>query len=188
VHDLAPITPLGSHPPRIDDFDGLQVAENTNFVLASIAMRRGHKAAFHRLAKSFLGVGLPDISGLTVNGDIRVFWTAPDQWFIQAPVESHENLEQQLGAALKDTVSVTEQSGGWVQFDLTGPRAPDVFERLCALNTRMMAANIVTRTTIEHLGCFVLCYENGQQYTVLSPRSSAASMHHAITSAAKSVI
>ena len=188
MHDLTPITPLGSHTGRIDDFDGVQVVENTGFALASITMRQGHGAAFHKLAKSFLGTGLPDISGLAVKAGIRAFWTAPEQWFIQAPIESHEDLEHQLGAALKDTASVTEQSGGWVQFDLTGPRAPDVFERLCAVNTRMMAANTVVRSTIEHLGCFILCYENARQYSVLSPRSSAASMHDAITTAAKSAL
>lgn len=188
MDDLSPITPLGSNTPRIDEFDGLQIVENTGFALASIAMRQRKKLAFHKAAKSFLGAALPDVSGVVVNGDIRAFWTAPDQWFIQTPIKSHEDLERQLKAALADTASITEQSGGWVQFDLTGPRAPDVFERLCAVNSRRMAANTVTRTTIEHLGCFMTCYETAQRYSVLSPRSSAASLHHAITTAAKSAL
>lgn len=188
MHDLSPITPLGNHTARTDDFVGLQIVENTDFALASIAMRQRKKVAFHKSAKLFLGAALPDISGVVVKKDIRAFWTAPDQWFVQAPMKSHEDLEQQLNAALTDTASITEQSGGWVQFDLTGPRAADVFERLCAVNIRLMAANTVARTTIEHLGCFITCYEIGQRFTVVSPRSSAASLHHAITTAAKSAI
>lgn len=188
MHDLIPLSPLGGVAARLDTFDGLTISENPDWALVSVSARLGTEKQMAAAAKKLIGVGLPNVSGVAGKGDLTVFWTGPDQWMIEAPFASHEDLAGQAKSALKDTASVVEQTDGWVRFDVEGAPAPDVFERLCALDTRTMAANTVSRTTIEHLGCFVLCRDAGTSFSVFGPRSSAGSLHHALCTAATSAL
>ena len=188
MHDLTPITPLGGTTARVDIFDSLQISENPDWALASIAARIRQEKPMAAAAERIIGVALPGVAGVAGKGDMTAFWTGPDQWMVEAPMASHEDLAARLKTELQDTASVTEQTDGWVRFDVDGPRAPDVFERLCPLDTRSMDSNTVNRTSIEHLGCFVLCREAGAAFSVLGPRSSAVSLHHALCTAAKSAL
>ncbi len=92
-----------------------------------------------------------------------------------------------MKTALTDNASVTEQSDGWARFDVQGETAVDLFERLSAANTRRMDSGTATRTVIEHLGCYLICRRKGEHFSILGPRSSAASLHHALCAAAKSM-
>jgi sarcosine oxidase, subunit gamma len=106
---------------------------------------------------------------------------------VTAPFASHEDISGLVKAAAGDTASVTEQTDGWVRFELEGPRVNEMFERLCAIDVRTMQGGQATRTVIEHLGAFVLCQTTGRAFSVLTMRSAAASMHHALVTAAKSL-
>lgn len=188
MHDLTPLAPLGGTVPRVDRFDGLTIAENPDWAMASASARMGREKAMAAAAKKLLGVALPGVAEIAAKGDLGAFWTGPAQWMITAPIASHEDLADRAKAALGDNASVVEQTDGWVRFDVTGPRGPDMFERLCPLDTATMATGSVSRTAIEHLGCFVLCHAAGTGFSVLGPRSAAASLHHALVTAAKSAI
>lgn len=107
---------------------------------------------------------------------------------IEAPHDTHEDLPGQMKSAFGDAASVTEQTDGWVRFDLQGPRCCDALERLCNVNTRTMPSAHVTRTLLEHLGCFLICRTHQTHFSIFGPRSSAGSLHHALLIAAKSVI
>jgi sarcosine oxidase subunit gamma len=105
---------------------------------------------------------------------------------VEAPFDTHELLAVDLAADLAGVASVTEQSDGWVRFDLAGLACHDVLERLCNADTRGMAKGASTRTSIEHLGCFLVC-RGDNEFSMTGPRSSAQSLHHAITTAMISV-
>ncbi|MFD2739431.1 sarcosine oxidase subunit gamma [Sulfitobacter aestuarii] len=188
MHDLKPITPLGGTAPQVDSFDGLQIAECPDWALASIAARRGREAEAAGAAEKFLGSALPDVAASTQEGPFTAFWTGPQQWMVEAPHDSHEDLAAQVKSALGDTASITEQTDGWCRFDLTGRRCHDALERLCNADSRAMAQGQVTRTRLEHLGCFLICREKDSHFSVIGPRSSAGSIHHALTVAAGSAI
>lgn len=191
MHSLSPLTALGSDTPRIDEFDGVTLTEVADKALASIALRHGKKSAFGRACKTATGMAPPsagtfttsDVASGTVTGGITLMATGLDQWMAAAAIDSHELLAAHLASTLKATASVTEQNDGWVWFDLDGPQCVPVFERLCAANSRAMTSGDITRTAIDHLGCFVLCHEAGTRFSVLGPRSSAQSLHHAIITA-----
>ncbi len=187
-HRLKPIPPLAGNTPRTDLFAGLTVTENPDLALASIACRLGQEIAFSAVAKKAFGFALPGPGLVTGMGDYTAFWTGPDQWMVEAAFASHEDIAAILKAALKSMASVTEQTDGWARFDVQGSAAPTVFERLCNLDTRAMENGSATRTSIDHLGCFVICRKRGEDFSVLGPRSSAGSLHHAITTAATSVL
>ncbi len=187
-HRLKPLLPFGAATPRVDRFDGLTIAENADMALASLAGRRGRADDLDRACRDLFGVTMPGPGRSASGQTFTVIWTGPEQWFVEAPFATHEDIARILKDKLQDAASVTEQTDGWVRFDVTGARACDVFERLCALNVRQMQAGDASRTLIEHLGCLVICRGQSQQFSVLGPRSAARSLHHALTTAAMSAI
>jgi len=188
VHDLVPLTALGATEAQIDEFDGLTLREVPGIALASVAMRLGKARGFSRAFKKASGVAPPDAGSSAGDGPITAMWIGPDQWMLEAPSASHEDLAAQLGAVLKDNASVTEQNDGWARFDLEGPNCVSVLERLCATDSATMNAGAVTRTAVEHLGCFLLCRAAQTHYSIFCPRSGAGSLHHAIVTAAVSAL
>lgn len=187
-HGLKAVSPLGGLEPRADAFNGFLIREVTDRALASLAARQGQADAMQSAAQSYLGGALPAAASWSESGAFAAWWMGPDLWMISAPHDSHELMAGELKQAVGDAGSVVEQTDGWCRFDIEGPRCFDVLERLCNANVRAGKPGDATRTSMEHLGVFLLCQEPGQKYAVVGPRSSAASLHHALVAAAKSVL
>ncbi len=187
MHDMIALTALGGTTAQVDTFDLLRISECPDWALASLAGRLGREDEVAETAKELLGTALPEAGKCAVREPFFAFWTGPEQWMIEAPHDSHEDLAAQVKAAVGDAGSVTEQTDGWVRFDLEGARCHDVLELLCNADSRTMAAGTATRTRIEHLGCFLIC-RSGTHFSVIGPRSSAGSLHHALVGAARSAI
>ncbi|UWQ49396.1 sarcosine oxidase subunit gamma family protein [Leisingera caerulea] len=187
-HGLKAISPLGGHEPRADTFTGLLIREVTDRALASLAARQGQAEAVNAAAASYLGGPLPEPASWSAAGEFAAWWMGPDLWMVSAPHDSHELLAADLKQAVGEAGSVVEQTDGWCCFGLEGVRCFDVLERLCNANVRAGTSGDAIRTSMEHLGVFLLCHEPGQRYSIIGPRSSAASLHHALVAAAKSVI
>lgn len=178
-HRLTPLTPLGHDAPQTVSIGPVTIAENTSIALASLATRRGRDADVASAART-LNITLPTPG----RASDTALWLAPDQWMIEAPFANHEDITAYLKPAFNDAASITEQTDAWVRFDLTGANLHAMFELLCNLDTRAMQPGHATRTVIEHLGCYVIC--RADKFTILGPRSSAKSLHHALITAAKS--
>jgi sarcosine oxidase, subunit gamma len=185
---LKPLLPLGGASPRVDTFAGLTITENADAALASLACRLGRETDFAAATQALFGFAMPGPGRSAQLAPYCVLWTAPGQWFVEAPLGTHEDIARILKDAFRDTASITEQTDAWVRFDVDGPRVADVFERLCALDLRKLQAGEVSRTLIEHLGCLVVCWAPGLRLSVLGPRSAARSLNHAIVTAARSAL
>ncbi len=188
MHDLIAITPMGATDARIDTIKGMKIAERPDFALASVAARAGRETDTVDAAKTGLGLDLPPAGRFVTHAPYAAFWTGPEQWLIEAPHDSHENLADLVKAALGDAASVTEQTDGWVRFDLEGAECHAVLELLCNADTRRMKAGDATRTQLEHMACFVACRTQDMRFSVTGARSSAASLHHALVTAAQSAL
>lgn len=188
MHKLKAITPLGSSEPRVDTFSGLTVSENPARALASLSLRLGEEDQGKATAAEFLGFDLPDAGRTKTNATFAAWWLGPDSWMVDADHTAHELLASELKSKVGDTASVVEQTDGWCRFDVQGPRCADAFERLCNVDIRAMNTGDATRTSMEHLGCFLLCHQAGENFSVIGPRSSAGSLHHALVTAARSAI
>jgi sarcosine oxidase, subunit gamma len=187
VHDLAAITPLGGSTPKTDQIGAIRITEVTDRALASVSCRPGKGQAFAEAAKALFGAALPG-PGMSTTGDpYGLIWTGPDQWFAEAPFGSHEDIARIVKAGLGDTASVTEQTDGWVRFDVEGAPVVDMLERLCPVASRQMKTGAATRTVLEHMGCLVICRAEGARFSILAPRSYAGSLHHALAAAAHSI-
>ncbi|MGB1234366.1 MAG: sarcosine oxidase subunit gamma [Planktomarina sp.] len=184
---MTPITALGGAEPRVDTVSGVTLSENSGLALASVAARSGQEAACRKHLKAVIGT-VPEPGKCQLNDPEAGFWMGPDMWMVGAPFDSHEDLAAQLKARFKDTASITEQTDGWCCFDLRGAGMEDVMERLCNLNIRAMRTGDATRTSIDHLGCFVLRRDPVDWVRILGPRSSAGSLHHAILVAMKAAL
>lgn len=186
MHDLTPVTALGGSAPRTDVIGTVTIAENDGLSLASVAARMGKTAACAKTLKSLLGA-VPEPGQAVLNDPIAGFWMGPDQWMLGAPRGEHERLDADLAKRLGAAASITEQTGAWVVFDITGAGMPDMCELLCNIPIRTMAAGDARRTMIHQMSCFVIRHAADDHIRVLGPRASALSLHHALITAATAV-
>lgn len=188
VHDLKPITALGGQTPRIDRFGGVTLTENAGLALASVTARMGHEETCRAHLADVLERDPPAVGKCVLHDPEAAFWMGPDQWMVGAPFETHEDLAAQLKDRLGSSASVTEQTDAWACFDLRGERMEAVMELCCNINIRAMRTEDATRTSIHHLGCFVLRRDPADWVRILGPRASAGSLHHALLTAMKSAL
>lgn len=184
---LKPLFALAGDAAAEDRFDGLSIRENADLAMASLAERAGRGKDVAKAARKLMGFDLPAPGGMAAAGDWAGFWTSPGQWMITAPFVSHEDIARLVKDAVSDAASVTEQTDGWVRFELSGVRVVAMLERLCNVDVRAMREDQATRSQIEHLGSYLLCHRPGEAFSILTLRSGAASMHHALVTAARSL-
>lgn len=185
MHRLPPTTALGGDGPRVDRIGRHVLEEVPDVPLASLASRSGQEQAAAAILGSLIGAAPPGPGGAAGTAELSAFWMGPDQWMVAGSPGNRELLADELAAAFAGNASVTEQSGAWARFDLSGEAVSEVLERLCALPVRKMTPGMANRTRIHGMGCFVICTPAG--FSVLGPRSSADSLHHAMAGAMTSV-
>jgi len=188
VHDLEPITALGGSAPQVVTLAGVTLSENPNLALASVAARAGSEDRCRAHLADLLQGPAPEPGKCRLHDPEAAFWMGPDQWMVGAPFETHEDLAALLKDRFGQTASVTEQTDAWACFDLRGDGVEAVMELSCALNIAAMQTGDAQRTSIHHLGCFVLRRDPADWLRILGPRSSAQSLHHALVTAMKSAL
>lgn len=188
MHDLKPITALGGTEFRVDKVAGVTLTEKPGIALASVTARQGHEAACRAHLADVLEGPAPGPGKCRLHDPEAAFWMGPDQWMAGAPFDTHEDLAAQLKARMGETASITEQTDAWVCFDLQGDRMEDVVELLCNIDIRAMKTGDATRTSIHHLGCFLLRRDPADWVRIFGPRASAGSLHHALLTAMKSAL
>lgn len=184
-HSLRPLTALGDEAPRAATIGQVRLAENPDLALASVAARRA--AALAETAQAILGDALPRPGESAGAGPVRALWTGPEQWLFEAPFQTYEDLAGTLKSAFGDAASVTEQSDAWAAFEIRGDASVEMLARLSMADAARMTGGAATRTLIEHMGCLLICRAPGRAFTLLGARSSAASLFHALTAAARAV-
>ena len=188
MHDLTPITALGGASACVETIKGVTLTEVPDIALASVAARKGHEAACADQLKTLLGQDAPGPGKAGRGAHYAAVWIGPHQWMLSADFETHDDIVAQVKSQVSDTASVTEQTDAWACFDLSGTGVFSVLELLCNVNPLAFAAGDATRTSIHHLGCFVICTVPDQAVRILGPRASAGSLHHAIRTAMKSAL
>ena len=181
---LQSLTPLGHDQAEIATIGPVTIAETLTFALASLPSRKGREAEVAAIAATN-SIPLPGPGKAGAAPIYGAIWLGPDQWMIQAPQTSHEDITAILKPIFGDAASITEQTDAWVRFDVTAPDLPRLFERLCNFDLHRHGPGSATRTVIDHLGCYII-HRAGNAVTILGPRSSAHALHHALITAARS--
>ena len=182
---LEPLPPLGHAEPQTVTIGPFIITERVDTALASLAIRRGRGADVAKAA-AWSGIPLPG-PGRYAAETLAAFWLAPDTWMVEAPFATHEDIRAQLLAVFGDAASITEQTDAWLRLDLSGETLAGLMERLCNVDLARAAPGHATRTVIDHLGCYLIRH-SAQAITLYGPRSSALSLHHALTVAAQSLL
>ena len=185
---LTQTTALGGTIPFDETIGGNRIREVSNAAMASLAMLKGQGAAFKKAAASRLGelpapghaVGHAAGHGGGANHTSSI-WMGPDQYLVEG-IDTAT-----LAATFGASAAITDQCDAWVRFDVTGGDVVAMLERLSGADTRRMQAGSATRTAIHHMHCVIVCRAGGTDFTILGPRSSAASLHHALVAAAASL-
>lgn len=186
MHDLTPTTALGGMAPVATTIGCLTIAENDRLSLASVAARLGKAEACKDALKTLIG-DVPGPGRAQLYTPEMAFWIGPDQWMVTAQSDTHAVLADHVKELVGSTASVTEQTGAWVCFDVTGAGMMDLSERICAIPIRTMQAGDARRTLIHQLSCFVIRHDADDHIRIFGPRASAHSLHHTLVTAAQAV-
>ncbi|RVV96582.1 sarcosine oxidase subunit gamma [Mesobaculum littorinae] len=182
--DLASHTAFGAAQPRDRTIGALALTERPDIALASLTLRAGSRAP------APFGLDLPGPGGLAEGEGVAAFWSAPGQWMIEAPGRAESDFAAEVVRAVGDTggtdVSVTEQTDGFVAFDIVsrhGPAPLDaLLERLVNLDPALWGPGRATRTVLHHMSVFVL-RRDASRVTIWGIRSAAGSLWHALDAA-----
>lgn len=183
-HRLKPLCPLGASAPQTATVGPVTLTEVTDVAMASLSSRMGREAEVAQAAEA-AGIALAAPGRWADRAPFASFWLSADSWMIEAPFASHEDIRAALVPLFGTAASITEQTDAWARFDVAGADLPAMFERLCNVDLRAAPEGLATRTVIEHLGCY-LVRRTADRLSVIGPRSSAASMWHALETAARS--
>ena len=152
--------------------------------LVSIMGRRGCEDAVRGILEEILSCSVPE-PGCYCNGKFEAFWIGQSQWMIRAQ-DSQFDIVSIFSERFQNIASITEQTDGWCQFSISGQKLHRLCSLLCNIDTRSFEVGMVSRTSIEHISCYVLMLADNE-ILIIGPRSYAGSLLHAINSAAKSV-
>ena len=181
---LHAVSPLGFTTPHKDAVGAYTISEVTDRAMASVTARKNCGAAVTTILSEILKQPAPEVGDYCA-GEIEAFWTGQLQWMLVAAFDEHEDIVASFAGTFKSKASLTEQTDGWCRFAITGPDIDRLCSLLCNINMRALVAGKASRTSIEHIGCFLLRVADDSLH-IIGPRSSAASLHHAISAAAKS--
>ena len=187
MHDLAPMTALGSSDHRVDIISGVTLTENSAQAHASVAARLGKEDACLKHLTDLMSGAIPAPAKIVTHDVMSAFWIGPNQWMVSAPFESHEDLAQQLKARFQDSASITEQTDAWVCFEMRGSEVNAV-RQLCAnIDIEQMQPGDAVRSVIHYMGVYVIRTAS-DALSILGGRSSAASLHHALVTAMRAAL
>ncbi len=179
--DLKPTTALGGPTPVTARHGALRIEENAMLALASLALRRGAGEP------SPFGLTLPGPGKWADNGKVSAFWTGQGQWLVEAVDRAETDFTAEL-AALCPAASVTEQTDGFVAFEIVSDKGEAPVEalmrKLVNLDPLAFGKGSATRTGMDHMSVFVI-RRAPERLAIIGMRSAAQSLWHMIETAAR---
>ncbi len=156
--------------------DAVALEQRSGFGLATVMARKGVDPAAIGAA---LGVDLRDGPSCSAGDGIVLLGTGPGSWLAHtdtAPADWAAGLRERLGAL----ASVSDQSGGYAIFRLSGPGARRVLQRGASIDFHpaAFAPGAVAVTVIAHIGVVIRQVDDAPTYDVALFRSFAGSFRH----------
>ena len=163
-------------------FADIKLFEVTNAALVSIAFSLNDTSALQDTFAKAYGISLPDYgsSSLSKDGAFRFMSMQPGLIFALYEFEGATPIRM-LADQLGYCAYFSDQSDSWVILRLSGPTILTVLERVCPLDLspEIFSPGSVARTKMEHLSTVIL-RENFDDFSFMSPRSSACSFLHTL--------
>jgi sarcosine oxidase subunit gamma len=147
----------------------------------SINKYNGKDKKFNSLFKNVFGFVTPSISKFNINDNQLALWVRSNSFFII----SDESKLNDLVSVFESNASITDQTGGWVIFNIEGKACRSLFEKLLTVDLEGFDKGKVIRTSIAGINCFTLCKSKFDQYNILCPISFYETMKSRLESLIK---
>ena len=151
--------------------DKLKLTLDNSRNIFSLNENKDETNKFNRIFKKFFGFSVPEIAKFQLNNNSIVLWSRTKSYIVL----SDFNLAD-LTSTFDDLASITDQTGGWLTFKISGKGSIHLFEKLVTINLENFNEGNVIRTSISKVNCFVLCKEKAQTYYIICPVSFSNSM------------
>ena len=170
-------------------FDGLEFSEITGKALVSVATPLGGAKDLSGAMSRSYKAALPQTGSSTSSSDGKVHFLGlqSDQMFVLFD-RVGDDCVGHVAKKLGNAGYYSDQSDGWVMVAILGQQSRAALARICPLDLHKesFVEGAVGRTVMEHLG--VIIYRSGpNEFIVLSARSSAGSLLHAIETSALNI-
>ena len=126
---------------------------------------------FNSVFKNFFSFLVPDVSKFNLNDNSIVLWSRTKSYI----AITNFNLKE-LTSSFKNLASITDQTGGWLLFKLSGKGSLSLFEKLIRINLDNFSEGQVIRTSLNKINCFVLCKKKAETYYIICPVSFSDTM------------
>ena len=159
----------------------IQISLQSIKSIFSINKFNGKDKKFNAFFKNAFGFGSPAISTFNIKDNQLALWVRSDSYFFI----SDEIKFKDLVSAFENNASITDQTGGWVIFNIEGKSCRPLFEKLLTVDLDGFDKGKVIRTSIASINCFVLCKSKFDEYNIVCPISFYESMKSRLESLIK---
>lgn len=153
--------------------EALVIEQRSDVALATIIARKGASATGLGAA---LGMRLADEPAISAGENLICICTGPGTW-LACRETAVPGWPDALQAAVGAHAAVIDQTGGYVIFRLSGPRARLALQRGASIDfdPAVFIAGTVAVTMIAHIGVVIWALGDGQGYDVAVFRSFSGS-------------
>ena len=126
---------------------------------------------FNSVFKNFFSFLVPDVSKFNLNDNSIVLWSRTQSFF----AITNFNLKE-LTSSFENLASISDQTGGWLLFKVSGKGSLSLFEKLITINLDNFSEGQTIRTSLNKINCFVLCKKKAETYYIICPVSFSNTM------------
>ena len=161
--------------------DKLQFSIESNRNIFSINQIKEIDKRLNNDFKKLFGFACPEVSKFNLNQNFMALWVRSNSYFLIS-----KNIQyDEILSNFQNKASLTDQTGGWIQFTLDGSACLSLFEKLLTINLEDFDQGKVIRTYIININCFILCKSKFDKYDILCPISFYQSMRSRLESLIK---
>ena len=151
--------------------DKLKLTLDNSRNIFSLNENKDETNQFNRIFKKFFGFSVPEIAKFKLNDNSIALWSRTKSYIILTDF----NLDD-LTSTFDGLASITDQTGGWLSFKISGKGSIHLFEKLITINLENFNEGNVIRTSISKINCFVFCKEKAETYHIICPVSFSNAM------------
>ena len=157
--------------------DKLKLTLDNSRNIFSLNENKDETNKFNRIFKKFFGFTVPEIAKFKLNDNSIALWSRTKSYIILTDF----NLDD-LTSTFDGLASITDQTGGWLSFKISGKGSIHLFEKLITINLENFNEGNVIRTSVSKINCFVLCKKKAETYYIICPISFYISMSERLRS------
>ena len=160
----------------LTDNENLKLTLDSSRNIFSLNENEDETNKFNRIFKKFFGFSVPEIAKFKLNDNSIALWSRTKSYIILTDL----NLDD-LTSTFHGLASITDQTGGWLSFKISGKGSIHLFEKLITINLENFNEGNVIRTSISKINCFLLCKNKYNTYYIICPISYYKSMTDRLT-------